>query len=134
MLLLVKWSTFKTQFYTNMDLPWHLYLMAALYLLAGLNHFRNPRLYERIIPEYLPNPKLLNVLSGIAEIVLAIGLVIPQTSKIAAWGVIALLIAIYPTHFYMLQNPKAHMGLPKWALILRIPLQLLLMYWAYLYT
>jgi uncharacterized membrane protein len=117
-----------------MILPWHLYLMAALYLLAGLNHFRNPRLYERIIPDYLPNPKLLNQLSGIAEIILAIGLIIPETSAIAAWGVIALLIAVYPTHFYMLQNEKAGMGLPKWLLILRIPLQLLLIFWAYLYT
>ncbi|RYZ77849.1 MAG: DoxX family protein, partial [Proteobacteria bacterium] len=64
-----------------MSLPWHLYAMAAVYLLAGLNHFRNPRMYQRIIPDYFPYPKTLNVISGIAEIVLAILLCIPSVSK-----------------------------------------------------
>ncbi|NRS89440.1 putative membrane protein [Flavobacterium sp. 7E] len=117
-----------------MTFPWHLYLMAFIYTLAGINHFRNPRMYQKIIPDYLSNPKLLNVISGIAEIILGIALLIPVLSNYAAWGIIALLIAVFPTHIYMYQNPKARMGLPTWVLLLRMPLQLVLIYWAYLYT
>jgi uncharacterized membrane protein len=117
-----------------MTLPWHLYAMAFVYILAGLNHFRNPRLYLKIIPPYFPNPKLLNSISGFAEILLGIILCIPVTSKLAAWGIIALLFAIFPTHLYMYANKKARMGLPKWILLLRIPLQFGLMYWAFQYT
>jgi uncharacterized membrane protein len=110
-----------------MNSPWHLYVMAFLYIIAGINHFRVPRLYQKIIPTYFPNPSLLNILSGAIEIVLGISL-------FAAWGIILLLIAIFPTHIFMLTNPKASMGLPKWLLYLRLPLQFLLMYWAYTYT
>lgn len=117
-----------------MNLPWHLYLMALLYTVAGINHFRSPRLYKKIIPRYFPNPTLINVLSGGAEIILGIALIIPTLSSYAAWGIIVLLIAVFPAHVYMYQNVKARMGLPKWALLFRMPLQLLLIYWSYLYT
>ncbi|MES2811322.1 MAG: MauE/DoxX family redox-associated membrane protein [Bacteroidota bacterium] len=117
-----------------MNLPWHLYVMALIYIGAGINHFRNPRIYQKIIPPYLPNPKLLNWLSGLAEIILGIGLCIPFLSKYSAWGVIALLIAIFPANLYMLQNEKATLGLPKWIRLIRLPVQLALIYWAFLYT
>jgi uncharacterized membrane protein len=117
-----------------MILPWHLYLMAVIYIIAGLNHFRSPRLYIKIIPPYFPNPKALNIICGIAEIILGVALMITSLTSIAAWGVIALLIAIFPTHIYMYQNPKVRMGLPLWAVILRLPLQLVLIFWAYQYT
>lgn len=117
-----------------MTLPWHLYGMAFIYFIAGINHFKSPKLYIKIIPPYFPNPKALNTISGIAEIVLGIALCIPQLSGVAAWGVIALLIAIFPTHLYMYFDPKASMGLPKWVLLLRMPVQFGLMFWAYQYT
>lgn len=117
-----------------MNLPWHLYGMAFIYFIAGINHFRNPRLYLKIIPPYIPNHKLMNYASGAAEIILGIALCVPVLSAYAAWGVIALLIAIFPTHLYMYFDPKAHMGLPKWLLLLRMPLQFALMFWAYQYT
>ena len=117
-----------------MSLPSHLYVMAFVYFIAGINHFRNPRLYIKIIPPYFPNRKLLNSLSGVAEMILGIALCIPALSNFAAWGVIALLIAIFPTHIYMYFEEKAKMGLPKWVLLLRMPLQLGLIYWAYQYT
>jgi uncharacterized membrane protein len=117
-----------------MNFPWHLYLMAFIYTLAGINHFRNPRMYQKIIPPYFPNPKSLNKLSGTAEIILGITLLIPDLSNYAAWGIIALLIAIFPTHIYMYQDEKVRMGLPKWVLLLRMPLQLFLIFWAYQYT
>lgn len=117
-----------------MNLPWHLYTMAFVYILAGLNHFRNPRLYLKIIPPYFPNPKLLNYASGFAEILLGILLCIAPTSKLAAWGIIGLLLAVFPANIYMYTNEKAAMGLPKWILLLRIPLQFGLIYWAFQYT
>lgn len=117
-----------------MALSWHLYLMAGIYFLAGLNHFRNPGLYLRIIPSYIPLPRLMNQLSGAAEALLAIGLCIPVVSPIAAWGIIALLIAIFPANIYMYTHKKAGMRLPKWILLLRLPLQVVLIIWAYIYT
>ena len=118
----------------NTDLPWHLYIMAFLYLIAGLNHLINPKIYLKIIPRYLPKPKLLNGLSGLAEIILGIALCIPMLSKFAAWGIIALLIAIFPANLYMVTDKKAGMGLPKIILLLRLPLQIALIIWAYYYT
>lgn len=117
-----------------MNLQWHLYLMAILYILAGLNHFRNPGMYIRIIPPFFKNPKLINNLSGAAEILLGVLLMLSFTSRLAAWGIIALLIAIFPANIYMLQNKKASFGLPKWILFVRLPLQIVLILWAYQYT
>lgn len=117
-----------------MDFPWHLYLMAFIYIFAGINHFRKPKIYERIIPPYFPNAKMLNLLSGVAEIVFGILLMFPSYSKFGAWGIIVLLVAFFSVHIFMLQDKKAGFGLPKWVLWLRIPLQFVLIYWAFLYT
>lgn len=108
--------------------------MGIIYILAGLNHFRQPRLYLKIIPDYLPNPNLLNKLSGLAEILLGALVCFLLTSNFAAWGIIALLIAVFPANIYMFQNEKAALGLPKWIRSLRLPLQLALIYWAFQYT
>ncbi len=117
-----------------MALPWHLYIMAALYILAGLNHFRVPKIYLRMMPPYLPAHRLLNYSSGAAEVLLGILLCIPATSHLAAWGIIALLIAVFPANVYMYTNEKAALGLPKWVRLVRLPLQAVLVWWAYLYT
>lgn len=116
------------------ELPWHLYLMGTIYVLAGMNHFRNPRIYLKIIPPYLPNPKLLNTVAGISEVLLGIGLCIPLIYKFSAWGIIALLFMVFPANLYMYTNKSAGMGLPKAILLLRLPLQIVLMIWAYYYT
>ena len=115
-------------------LPWHQYLMGVLYILVGMNHFRKPKIYERIIPPYLPAHNTLVVLSGIAEMILGFMILNKNTQQEGAWGIIVMLILFIPVHIYMLQNEKAAMRLPKWLLILRLPLQFALMYWAYLYT
>ena len=86
------------------------------------------------MPPYIPMKSTMVQLSGIAEMVLGFMLLNPETQKMAAWAIIALLILFIPVHIYMLQNEKASMKLPKWLLILRIPLQFALLYWAYLYT
>jgi uncharacterized membrane protein len=115
-------------------LPWHQYILGFLFLLAGANHFRTPKLYERIIPSYMPDPKTLVILSGIAEMCFGLLLLNPENQTIGAWGIIILLIIFIPIHIFMLQDERASLKLPKWLLVLRLPLQLLLMYWAFLYT
>ena len=96
-----------------LPLPWHLYLMATLYILAGLNHFRNPGMYVRIIPPNFPRPGLLNKISGLAEIFLGILLCFPWFTGFAAYGIIALLFAVFPANLYMYKNPKPGFGLPQ---------------------
>lgn len=113
--------------------PWHLYLMAGLYMFAGIMHFVRPKMYLRIMPRYLPNHKLLVFLSGLAEIALGIGLCVKQTRHLAIYGIILMLVVFLTVHFYMLSSKKAAAGIPQWVLILRIPLQFVLMYWAYTY-
>jgi uncharacterized membrane protein len=117
-----------------MELPWHLYLMAVLYILAGINHFRKPDVYLKIIPDYFPNPKLLNILSGAAEILLGLLLCFPNYTNLAALAIITMLIAIFPANLFMYQNMNASLGIPKWILLLRLPLQIALIVWAYQYT
>ena len=112
---------------------WHLNLMALLFVVFGIYHFINPKLYLNVIPLYLPKPKLLNFLAGFFEVLFGILLLHSSSRKYAAVGIILMLIAFLMTHFYMLNNTKASMKLPKWFLILRIPLQFGLMYWAFQY-
>lgn len=117
-----------------MTLPWHLYLFAALFFGAGINHFRSPKVYLKIIPPFFKNPVLLNKISGAAEIILGILLCIPEYSGYAAWGIILLLIAVFPANIYMYQNESAGLGLPKWVRLIRLPLQFVLIFWTYQYT
>ena len=107
--------------------------MALTYVIAGIMHFVKPKMYERILPGYLPGHKRLVVISGIAEIVFGIALCFPLTKNLAIYAIIAMLIFFLPAHFHMLLNKKASMGIAKWVLILRIPLQFALMFWAYWY-
>lgn len=116
-----------------MNDSWHLYLMASFYIIAGLLHLMRPKIYRRIIPRCLPYPRALVLLSGLAEIILGIAICFPAWRTQAVYGIILMLMLFLPVHFYMLSSPKAGAGIPVWALILRIPLQFILMYWAYLY-
>jgi uncharacterized membrane protein len=115
-------------------LPWHQYLIGALFVLAGANHFRQPKIYERIMPPYIPAKQTMVMLSGIAEMILGFMILTPESQVMAAWSIIVMLILFLPVHIYMLQNEEASMKLPKWVLILRIPLQFGLMSWAYQYV
>ena len=110
-----------------------LYLMSLFYTLAGLLHFIIPEFYKKMMPSYLPYHDLLIVLSGIAEIVLGLSLLIPKTRKLACYGVIALLIAIFPANVFMLQQALngIDMGAPVSALVIRLPFQVLFIYWAW---
>jgi uncharacterized membrane protein len=117
------------------------YLMGAFYLLAGITHFTTPGFFRQIVPPFLPAPGLIVVISGIAEMGLGVGVMLPATRRMAAWGLIALLIAVYPANIYQamynptLVDPPAYMGQPtQTALLVRLPLQFVLMYWAWRYT
>lgn len=116
-----------------MNYPWHFLLMASMYLLAGIFHFLKPKAYLRIMPRYLPQHKLLVYLSGAAEIILAIALLFEETKILAIYGIILMLLIFLLVHFYMLSSKKAGAGIPVWALILRLPLQFVLIWWAYFY-
>lgn len=86
-----------------------------------------------IMPPYLPEPKWLVALSGLIEIGLGIGLLFPQTRIWAAWGIIALLLAVFPANIYMATADK-FLGLSPWLRWGRLPLQGVLIWWAYQYT
>jgi uncharacterized membrane protein len=107
--------------------------MALIYILAGFSHFLKPRIYLRIMPRYLPAHKALIYLSGAVEIGLGVGLCFPATKIWALYSLILMLSVFLTVHFYMLSSRKAGAGIPVWALILRIPLQFILMWWAYYY-
>ncbi|QXP61465.1 hypothetical protein [Olleya sp. HaHaR_3_96] len=116
-----------------MTYPWHLYIMSALYVFSGMIHFIQPKIYLRVMPLYLPNHKLLVLLSGITEVTLGISLCIPILKNVAIYSIIVMLIVFLLVHYHMLSSKKASLGLPMWILLLRIPLQFILVYWAYYY-
>jgi uncharacterized membrane protein len=108
--------------------------MSVVYVAAGAGHFFVTRAYVRIMPDYLPAHRELVLLSGAAEIAGGVGLLIPPTRRTAAWGIILLLIAVLPANLWMVQHPDRYPNIPLWALWLRLPLQLPLLWWAWQYT
>jgi uncharacterized membrane protein len=111
-------------------------MLAGLFILAGALHFVAPQLYLKIVPPYLPAHLPIVYISGAAEILGGFGLLVPATRQAAAWGLVALLIAVLPANIYM---ATAHLAVPgvmgqSWAQWMRIPLQLPLIFWAWLYT
>ncbi len=104
------------------------WLAAVLFVLAGLNHFRSPEVYRQIVPPMFPRPDLLVLISGICEIVGALGLLVRPLRRAAGWGLIALLVAVFPANIYMALRPDALPAwqIPQWLLWARLPLQLVL--------
>jgi uncharacterized membrane protein len=100
-------------------------------------HLLSPDFFVAIIPEGLPNPEWLNVLSGLAEIVIGVYLLEPRTRVLAAWGAIALAIAVFPANVNMLienigpEGPGSGSPVANWV---RLPFQALFVFWAWWYT
>ena len=111
-----------------------LYLMALIYIAAGIYHFVNPKLYLKIMPTYLPYHLQLIYLSGVIEIGLGILLIPEGTRSIAAWLIIAMLIAIFPANIQMAVTFWQKNSSSLWIAIARLPLQGVLIWWAWLYT
>ncbi|MDP9051040.1 MAG: DoxX family protein [Acidobacteriota bacterium] len=112
------------------------FLMGALYIAAGTLHFLITRRYVAIMPPYLPAPRELVLISGAAEIAGGLGVLAPGPTirHAAAWGLVALLIAVMPANINMALNQTAFPAIPAWLLWIRLPLQIPLLYWAWIYT
>lgn len=106
-------------------------LLGAFFVLAGLNHFLNPSVYVGMIPNYLPYPEALNFISGAAEVVGGLGVFIPRLRWLAGWGLIALLVAIFPANIDMALNGTEVFDVPRWILWARLPLQAVFIAWVY---
>jgi uncharacterized membrane protein len=109
------------------------WVFGALFIVAGFLHFVRPDAYMKIMPPYLPWHQPLVILSGLAEIGLGVLLLVPRFSPLAAWGLIALLIAIFPANIYLYQHQEI-LPAPPTVHLLRLPLQGVLILWAWVYT
>ena len=113
-----------------------LILMSLFYIFAGYRHFVAPEFYLRMMPPYIPFHEAMVFLSGVAEVALGVALLVPQLRTYAAWGVIALLIAVFPANLYMAMAnvPFGEAPTPGWLLWARLPFQLPLIAWAWWHT
>jgi uncharacterized membrane protein len=102
---------------------------AAILILAGFNHFINPKIYSPFIPDWMPLI-LTNILTGIVELGLGIGLLFKKYRKQAAFGVFLLMIAFLPLHFFDVFKDHPAIG-SKTVAMIRLPLQFVLIYWAW---
>ena len=114
-------------------------LLAAIFLIAGPLHFVFTPVYLRIMPPWLPEPRLLVQLSGIFEFLGGLGLLVPRTRRLAAWGLVALYLAVFPANLNMAlhQIPLGDVPIAPdkvWLLWLRLPFQALFIAWAYWLT
>ena len=105
-------------------------LAAVFFIVAGVFHLSEPELYLQIMPPYFPAPQFLVAVSGVAEIAGGIGLLIRPVRRAAGWGLIALLVAVFPANIYMLQHPGLFHFAP-WVLWARLPLQGIFIAWVW---
>jgi uncharacterized membrane protein len=107
-------------------------LLSLFFIGAGINHFVSPGFYRRIVPPGFGDPKTVVAVSGVAEIVAGLAVVPKSTRRASGWGIIALLVAIFPANIDMAVNPdRSGYRLPRASLWLRLPLQPLMMWWAW---
>jgi uncharacterized membrane protein len=117
----------------SLGLTWPRLLLAVFFVIAGVMHFVKPELYAAIVPPWLPNAPLLVALSGGFEIVGGVGVLSPFTRRVAGWGLIALLIAVFPANVQMLHLAYVFNASILWkaALWFRLPLQLPVIWWVW---
>ena len=107
------------------------WITGLLFAIAGVLHFVFTPAYVAIVPPMLPGPRMLVWISGIAEIAGGVGLMIPSVRVAAGWGLVALLVAVFPANVYMAMRQGAPAGpqIPAWALWARLPLQAVFIWW-----
>ena len=111
-------------------------LLAAFFVFAGTMHFVIPKRYEAIMPPSLPRHREAVVVSGLAEIAGGLMVLHPRTRVLAGTWLVALLAAVFPANVHMALHPEEVKGLdtdrvPRWALWGRLPLQPLMLVWAW---
>jgi len=105
--------------------------LGVIFVLQGINHFINDDILVRMMPGYLPWSMPLVHLSGVAEVILGVLVFIPRARHLAGWGIIALLIAVFPANIEMAMHPEQWTEVPEFALWLRLPFQPVFMAWAW---
>ena len=108
-------------------------LLAFFLIIAGTLHFVRPEFFLKIMPPYLPLHKELVLLSGAVEILLGVSLLIPRLSRIAAWGIMTLMFAVFPANIYLFQHQEI-LPAPPLVHMLRLPMQAVFILWAYWHT
>jgi uncharacterized membrane protein len=118
---------------SRLGLTWPRVLLAIFFSFAGAMHFVAPAAYASIVPPWLPNAPLLVIISGICEMAGGLGVLLPATRRLAGWGLIALLLAVYPANIHMLRLAYENDATALWkaALWLRLPLQLPVLWWVW---
>jgi uncharacterized membrane protein len=114
-----------------------LWAMAVFYMAGGVMHFVRPDAYLPMMPPYLPWHYELVLLSGAAELLLGALVLVPATRRLAAWGIILLLIAVFPANLHIAFHNVPLFGATEGAGAMnyvRLPFQLVLIWWAWLYT
>ena len=103
------------------------------FIFAGVMHFVIPKVYESIVPDYLPAKRTLVYASGVAEIAGGAGTMIPKTRRAGGLFSIATLVAVFPANLHMALHPDRYKKVPggKTALYCRLPVQLLFIAWAW---
>jgi uncharacterized membrane protein len=108
------------------------WIIAVFFIVAGANHFRMPAVYLGMMPPWLPAPEAMNVISGAAEILGGIGLLLPVTRRLAGWGLLVLLAAIFPANLHVaLQGRMPGLDVSPLTLWLRLPFQAVFMVWVW---
>lgn len=108
-------------------------VLAVVFVAAGVLHFVITDSYVRVVPPYLPRPRALVLVSGACEVAGGLGLLVPRVRRAAGWGLVLLLLAVWPANLQMYQDARAS-GEPVWEqalLALRLPLQLALIAWVW---
>lgn len=100
------------------------WVLAVFFVVAGANHFRSPAIYLGMMPAWLPWPDAMNGISGAAEMLGGVGLLVPRARRIAGWGLIALLLAVFPANVHVaLQGHMPGTNFSPVALWWRLPFQ-----------
>jgi uncharacterized membrane protein len=110
------------------------WLLGLFFMGAGINHFLRADFYVGIMPPYLPWHRELVYLSGVCEILLGFLVLVPPCRVLAAWGLVALLIAVFPANVHMAMHADQYPAFSSVILWARLPLQAVLIAWAYWFT
>jgi len=109
---------------------WH-WLLAGFFIVAGANHFLHPAPYLAMMPRWLPAHSALIAISGVAEVLGGVGVLFRSSRRFAGWGLLLLIVAVFPANVQVALHGWPGYEVPAWMLWLRLPLQLLALWWVY---